>query len=110
MPGDSLVGSRLRTPVIKEAIGGIIRDFFSLNNRTRPSRSMTTGESVITSVLKFDGRAQRPPDSSLLRGDTRHALVMTQLPPLGPLPGTGAGTQQITTCHSLGVTPTMSSV
>ena len=58
------------TPVIKEAIGGFVQDLFLSNNRTRPSRNLTMGESVATSILKFNGRAQRPPDSSCLRDDT----------------------------------------
>ena len=34
------------------------------------------GDSVITSVLKFNGRAQRPPDSSCLRDDTFNLLSL----------------------------------
>ena len=58
------------TPVIKEAIGGFVQDLFLSNNRTRPSRNLTMGESATTSILTFNGRAQRPPDSSCLRDDT----------------------------------------
>ena len=58
------------TPVIKEAIGGFVQDLFLSNNRTRPSRNQTMGESATTSILTFNGRAQRPPDSSCLRDDT----------------------------------------
>ena len=49
------------------------------------------GESVITSVLKFNRRAQRPPDSSCLRDDTIS------------FSGNGSGTHwtEIATLHSL---------
>ena len=58
------------------------------------------GESVTTSVLKFNGRAQRPPDSSCLWYDTQ--------PPLGQLSDTGPGTHwmEMISRHSLGVTHT----
>ena len=59
------------------------------------------GESVTTSVLKFNGRAQRLPESSFLWGDTRHAFWMTQPVSLGQLSGTGSGTHwtELTTLH-----------